>query len=429
MSVAAKAEAVLATASPKTGKPPVVLLIAGEPSGDGHGAELVAALRRLRPDVRCIGTGGPKMRAAGQEQIFDLTAHAVVGLIEVLKHYPTLRDLFARLLTLAKEEKPDAVVFIDYPGFNLRFAKALRKIKALKATKLVYYISPQVWAWKGGRAKTMAKILDLLLVIFPFEKDWFAERVPQLKVEWVGHPIWDRVLPRDDEAGKRTERRIALLPGSREGEIRKHLPILIETARDLMGRHSNLRFVWMSPDLTRQRLGQTILLEAGGGDLPIESYVGYQLSHLSRCDLALLASGTVSLECACMEVPQIVFYKVHPLTYFIGKMVIKIPYVSMVNVLADREVVPEFIQSDLSPALLSLRASELLKDTVQRTEMRKGMRRVVERLGKPGASVRAAEAIFREIGAAFVPLAPEAEVAVAKVAEVAAPISVSKRVV
>ncbi|SDU17183.1 lipid-A-disaccharide synthase [Verrucomicrobium sp. GAS474] len=390
------------------GRPPVVFLIAGEPSGDGHGAELVNALRRFRPDLRCIGTGGPRMRAAGQEQLFDLTDHAVVGFVEVLKHYPTLRDLFGRLLALAKEEQPDAVVFIDYPGFNLRFAKALRKIKALKATKLVYYISPQVWAWKSGRAKTMAKILDLLLVIFPFEKDWFAERVPKLRTEWVGHPIWDRIQPKGEETGNRIERRVALLPGSREGEIRKHLPILIETARDLMGRHPNLRFVWMSPDLERQRLGQRILLECGGGDIPIESYVGYQLSHLSRCDLALLASGTVSLECACMDVPQIVFYKVNPLTYFIGRMVVKVPYVSMVNVLADREVVPEFIQSDLSPALLSARASELLKDAVQQEEMRKGMRRVVERLGKAGASVRAAEAVLREIGVAPLPVAAEA---------------------
>ncbi|HEY8967268.1 MAG TPA: lipid-A-disaccharide synthase [Candidatus Methylacidiphilales bacterium] len=412
MSAPATPEAVLASLPQAQGggRPPVVLLVAGEPSGDGHGAELVAALRRLRPDVRCIGTGGPKMRASGQEQIFDLTAHAVVGFVEVLKHYPTLRDLFGRLVALAKEEKPDAVVFIDYPGFNLRLAKALRGIRVLRATKLIYYISPQVWAWKSGRAKTMAKRLDLLLVIFPFEKDWFAERVPQFKVEWVGHPIWDRIQPKDEEEEAErlksgAERRVALLPGSREGEIRKHLPILVAAARDLLGRVPNLRFVWMTPDLERQRLGRRILAECGGGDLPIDSYVGYQLSHLSRCDLALLASGTVSLECACMDVPQIVFYKVHPLTYFVGRMVIKIPYVSMVNVLAGHEVVPEFIQSDLSPRLLAAKAAELLRDRVQREEMRKGMRRVVERLGKAGASERAAEAILREAG---VPAAPGA---------------------
>jgi lipid-A-disaccharide synthase len=375
---------------------PSVLLVAGEPSGDGHGAELVHALRRLRPDLRLIGTGGPRMRAAGQEQLFDLTEHAVVGLVEVLKHYPQLRGLFHQLIDLAKREQPEAVVFIDYPGFNLRLAAALRR--ALPRTKLIYYISPQVWAWKSGRSKKMARLLDLLIVLFKFEKEWFAEREPRLPVEWTGHPIWDRMPAQVTDAEPAPTGRVALLPGSREGELKKHLPFLVEAARRLRVTHPDLQFVWITPDAAKLRLGLRLIEEAGGGGLGIESYVGYPLSQLSRCDLALLASGTVSLECACMGVPQIVFYKVNPVTYFFGRMVVKTKYVSMVNLLADREVVPEYIQSDLDPDTLARRAAVLLDDAGQRREMRRQMRQVVDALGGPGASARAARLIADRIG-------------------------------
>ena len=382
---------------PTGGQGPSVMIVAGEASGDNHGAELIHALRRLNPKLRILGAGGARMRAAGQEQLFDLTEHAVVGLVEVLKHYPQLRSLFGQLVHLAKTERPEAVIFIDYPGFNLRLAKVLRRV--LPQAKLIYYISPQVWAWKSGRAHSMAKMLDLLLVLFSFEKDWFSQREPQFRVEWVGHPIWDRMMAQEVSQLPASGGRIALLPGSREGELRKHLPILVQTARELRAKRRDLRFVWLAPDSARQRLGLKIIEDAGGGDLQIESYVGYQLSHLSRCDLALLASGTVSLECACMNVPQIVFYKVNPITYFFGRMVVKTKFVSMVNVLADREVVPEYIQSDLDPSALAQRAASLLGDAAQRNEIRKEMRRVVEKLGKPGASERAARLILDQIGA------------------------------
>ena len=397
---------------------PTILLVAGEPSGDTHGAELIHALRRLRPDVRCLGVGGSRMKSAGQDQLYDLSSHAVIGLVEVLKHYPRLRSVFNALLRLAVETAPEAVIFIDYPGFNLRLAKALRRL--LPNTRLIYYISPQVWAWKAGRAKEMAKTLALLLVIIGFEKDWFSQNAPRLRVEWVGHPIWDRIMVRDANlypspsplppplpsaaplrppSRGEVPARIALLPGSREGEIRKHLPILIRAARELRGRHRNLRLVWICPDAEKQRLGHRIIEEMGGTDLHIESYVGYQLSHLSRCDLALLASGTVSMECACLGLPQIVFYKVHPLTYILGRMLVKTRFVSMVNLLANREVVPEYIQSDLDPSALARHAEALLSDAALRQEMKRSMRQVIEKLGEPGASERAARRILTEIGA------------------------------
>jgi lipid-A-disaccharide synthase len=387
-----------------------VLLVAGEPSGDGHGAELILALKRLHPGVRCIGVGGPRMKAAGQEQMYDLSAHAVVGLVEVIKHYPQLRGIFRRVVTLAKEEQPDAVVYIDYPGFNLRLAKVLHK--AVPETKQIYYISPQVWAWKAGRAKLMEKLLDRLLVIFPFEKDWFAQRVPGLKVDWVGHPIWDRMtaqdlsltptLPRTSDDDPDNPLRVALLPGSREAELKKHLPILVRAARELRTRRQSaghrVHFVWLVPDDEKLRLGRQLIADAGGDDLHIESYVGYSLSHLSRCDLALLASGTVSMEAACLGVPQIVFYKANPITYWIGRRVVKVRFLSMVNLLVDREVVPEYIQSDLDPVVLARHAAELLDDPERRDAIRGEMRHAVEKLGGPGASERAARSILDEIG-------------------------------
>ncbi len=399
-------------------KAPTILLVAGEPSGDSHGAELILALKRLRPGLRCLGLGGPRMKAAGQEQMYDLSSHAVVGLVEVLKHYPRLREVFHRTVALAKAERPDAVVFIDYPGFNLRLAKALRK--AVPETRQVYYISPQVWAWKAGRARQMERLLDRLLVIFPFEQDWFARHAPGLKVDWVGHPIWDRMMaqdlsltpadPRTGQGTKEAPLRVALLPGSREAELRKHLPILVRAARELRARRGKnghgVHFVWLVPDDAKQRLGRRLISAAGGDDLHIESYVGYSLSHLSRCDLALLASGTVSMEAACLGVPQIVFYKANPITYWIGRRVVKIRFLSMVNILVDREVVPEFIQSDLDPVALARHAAALLDDPVRRNDIRKEMRRAVEKLGEPGASTRAARSILDEIGVTPAPLAP-----------------------
>ncbi|MDE1171010.1 MAG: lipid-A-disaccharide synthase [Verrucomicrobium sp.] len=376
---------------------PSVFFFAGEASGDAHGAALIEALRRLRPDVRCLGAGGPRMQAAGQEQLYDLTEHAVVGLVEVLRHYPRLRGLFNQAVRAVKKAQPEAVVFIDYPGFNLRLAKALRR--AAPKTKLIFFISPQVWAWKSGRAKTMARLLDRLLVIFPFEKEWFAQHAPSLPVEWVGHPIWDRMLVQEREGDSGPVRRVALLPGSRQGEIRKHLPILLEAARHLYEKRRDLRFVWLAPDAKAQRLGLEILKDYPGGP-PIEAYVGYPLSHMSRCGLALLASGTVSLECACVGVPQIVFYKVHPLTYLIGRMVVKIPFVSMVNILAGKEIIPEMIQAGLTPESLANRAENLLDDEGLRAAMRGQMAEAVAKLGPPGAGERAARSVLAEIGAA-----------------------------
>lgn len=372
---------------------PCILLVAGEPSGDAHGAELIRSLKTMAPDVRCIGCGGPHMRAAGQEQLLDLSAHAVVGFVEVMRHYPKFNKFMKQIVALAQSEKPEIVVLIDYPGFNLRLAKTLRAL--LPQSRIVYYISPQVWAWKAGRAKAMQKNIDLLLSIFPFERDWFSKHAPHLKVEWVGHPALDRIIPVPDNT--QVPKRIALLPGSRANEIRMHWPVLCKTAQILSRQKPGLKFAWVTPNAALQKLGLELLKQTATKDFVLESYIGYPLTHLGRCELALVASGTASLECALVGVPPIVFYKVNALTYEVGRRLVKVKYLSMINVLAGKGIVPEFIQKTLNPQALANETSILLDNPKARDEIRQQMREVVLSLGKPGANERAATHILTEL--------------------------------
>jgi lipid-A-disaccharide synthase len=377
--------------SPKQ-EPLTLLLVAGEASGDSHGAELIHYLREQHPDVRIIGVGGPKMAAAGQEQLFDLSVHAVVGITQVLRHYFKFRYLFGRVLALARKENPQATVLIDYPGFNLRLAAKLRR--ELPGSRTIFYISPQVWAWKAGRVKSMEKVLDLLLVILPFEKAWYAQASPTLNVNFVGHPMLDRVK-RNEDAEPDAEL-VALLPGSRRGEVESHLPVLWEAARIMTVRQPGLRFVLLSPNEKVQELSRALTAHLPAPNFKIEFNVSYAVSHLSRCSLAIVASGTASLECAVVGIPQIVIYRVDPLTWAIGKRLVKVNHLSMVNVMAGEEVVPELLQEKMQPDAIAAHALELLGNRKRREAMKERVAGIVETLGGPGASKRAAQAILIE---------------------------------
>lgn len=374
------------------GRPLTLLMVAGEASGDAHGAALIQALRQQNPRVRIIGVGGPRMAAAGQEQLFDLSAHAVLGLTEVLRQYFKFRGFRNRILELAKKEMPDAVVLIDCSGFNLRLAPHLRR--DLPGSRIIYYISPQVWASRAGRIKTMQRDLDLLISILPFEKSWFSKRAPKLNVQWVGHPLLDKI--RKVEAVEPNPNSIALLPGSRKTEIAAHLPDLWQAAL-IMGRHKpGLKFVLLSPNEEMQEFALEVLARFPAPNFTFEYNIGYSVSHLSRCSLALVASGTASLECALVGIPQIVVYRVHPLTYAVGRRIIKVNYLSMVNVLANEEIVPEFLQERLQPDAVAQEALALLGNRERRETMKKQVAAIVATLGGPGASQRAAEAILLE---------------------------------
>jgi len=367
-------------------------LIAGEASGDRHAAELLRELRKLYPRARFGGVGGRHLKAAGQEQLFDLAEHAVVGLTDVLLNYRKFKRLFDRLAADIEARQPDAVIFVDFPGFNLRLAARLRR--RLPTTKLIYYISPQVWAWKAGRAKQMEAILDHLLVIFRFEKDWFAERAPRLPVSWPGHPVLDRWD--DDAAGISPEdgaERVALLPGSRRREIEAHLPIVAEAARQMALARPGLKFVLLAADMERRQQIERMLERKGLGHLPLEIRMGYALTHLSRCRLALVASGTATLECAVAGLPMLILYKVNPLTYWVGRRLVKLPYIGMVNVIAGRKIMPEFLQDNADAGKLAEAARRLLDSPEALEKMKGELAAVRATLGEPGVNARAASAV------------------------------------
>jgi lipid-A-disaccharide synthase len=376
----------------------IILMVAGEASGDAHGAELIQAIKEDRPDVRVIGVGGPRMAAAGQEQLLDLSAHAVLGLVEVIKQYIKFRKFRNQLLELARRERPDAVVLIDCSGFNLRLSPALRR--DLPGTRMIYYISPQVWASRSYRVKDMQRDIDLMLSILPFEKAWYHQVAPKFNVQWVGHPVLDRI--RKIETVEPNANFIALLPGSRKTEVEKHLPALWEAARIMSREKPGLKFILLSPNEAIQKYSLEMLAKLPAPNFTFEYNVGYAISHLSRCALAIVASGTASLECALVGIPQLVVYRVHPLTYAVGKRVVKVKYLSIINVMADEAIVPEFLQDNLEASAVAQEALELLNNLPRREMMKRRVAEVVSTLGEPGASKRAATAILAETALAKV---------------------------
>jgi lipid-A-disaccharide synthase len=371
---------------------PEIYLVAGEASGDRHGAALIQAITRQQPQCTCSGVGGAEMLAAGQEQLFDLAEHAVVGLTDVLKNYFKFRRFYNRILDDIRKRQPPVVVLIDYPGMNLRLARQIRS--RMPDIKIVYYISPQVWAWKQGRAQKMESWLDKLLVIFPFEEDWFREHAPRLDVEWVGHPTLDRWDPeRIPPPGAGPPYELMLMPGSRKRELEAHLPVLLPVAEDLRMRYPQLKVSLLSAGPAATEQIRKALSERELSAMEIVS--GYQLTHLSRSHLALVASGTATLECALAKVPMIVIYKAHPLTFAVGRQLVKTPYLSMVNILAGEKVVPEFLQDKAHPELLIEAAATLLDNPDLRHAMRQKLNQISKSLGEPGASERAAKSILQ----------------------------------
>jgi lipid-A-disaccharide synthase len=366
--------------------------VAGEASGDKHAAELLRELKKKYPKSSYVGVGGRHLRAAGQDQLFDLAEHAVVGLTDVLWNFFKFKAFFDRVLKDLIEKKPQVLILVDYPGFNLRLLAKVKK--ALPTTKVIYYISPQVWAWKSGRAYTMAKQIDLLLVIIPFEEKWFAEKTPSLPVKFVGHPILDRWDPAHSETPfEELPKTVMLLPGSRRKEILAHLPLFLETAGQLSGYFSGYTFSVLSADPESEKLIRQVVSRCGAENLNVQISSGYQLTHLSRARLALVASGTATLECALAGVPMLVVYRTSPLTFFVGRRLVKLKFLSIVNLIAGKKVVPEFLQDKANPLQL-FSASKALLESVDASEaMRRNLRAVVEQLGQPGANKKAVREI------------------------------------
>lgn len=394
-------------------KPASIMLIAGEASGDLLAAELVEALRLelvvaaarpcadaqpLRTSLapQFFGAGGPLMAAAGVETVLDLTAHAVVGLGDVLRKYPYFRSVKDRLLDLAVERQPDAVVCVDFSGFNRRFGHALkRNVRARSGwfmnwnPRLVQYVSPQVWASRPSRAVSMARDFDLLLSIFPFERDWYAKHTPGFHVEFVGHPIVDRYGTRRPDASEQSDiPSLLLLPGSRAGELRRHLPPMLEAWRQLRAARPRLRGRMVLPK------GELIALAQKCGDFDgIEVQFGNLPEALRAATVALASTGTVTIECAWFGVPTVAFYRTSWGTYQIAKRIVTVPSLTMPNLLAGEQVFPEFVQHDVTAANLARAAGELLDDPPRRGQIRTRLTALLTALGPPGAARRAARRI------------------------------------
>jgi len=391
------------------------MLIAGEPSGDLLGAELVHALREeltafgtkystdsqplhtgLEP--RFFGAGGSRMAAAGVELAFDLTAHSIIG-IPSLKNYLDARDRFNELLQLAIERQPDVIIGIDYNYFNLKFARAIRDYANRRwhqfhqwRPKIVKYISPQVWASREGRAFDIARDYDLLLSIFPFEKAWYAKRVPKLRVEFVGHPMVDRFanlkIQNPESKTPVAPPEILLLPGSRKKELDRHLPVMIGA----------LGLIRKSLPSARARMvlpNESFVLQAKTLGLPtdVEIQIGKLSEALMHADIALASTGTVTMECAFFGVPTVTLYKTSWATYEIGKRIVKVKSLTMPNLLAGEEVFPEFIQNAATPENLARAALNLLQNPSRGQSLKARLAAIVTSLGGPGASHRAAKAI------------------------------------
>lgn len=365
-----------------------LLLVAGEASGDLHAARLVRALHALGP-CRVRGVAGPALRAAGVEPLMAMEELAVLGFAEIPARLPALFKTRARLLRALEEFAPHAVVLVDYPGFNLRIGPQLKR----RGARILYYIAPQVWAWHPERAAAMARWVDHLAVVFPFEEPLF--RAAGVAATFVGHPLMDELSPEVDEATFRAEigatggqRLLGLLPGSRPQELDRHLDVLLGAARRLsQGRPDLVAVLPLAPGLDPARLAGRAL----AGVRVVQGRVRATQAFATAC---AVASGTATLETALFGTPLAILYRTGRLNYAIARRVVHLPHIGLPNIVAEREVAPELIQDGLTPERLASIIAPWLDDAQANAAQRRGLAVVRERLGGPGASSRAAALLW-----------------------------------
>lgn len=371
-----------------------VYIVAGELSGDAHGAGLLHSLKAMVPEVTIRGAGGPQMaEIAGPEFTDWVEDAAVMGVWEVLKRYDWFTYRFNEMLDELIAYQPDVLVLVDYPGFNLRFAEAVKR--ECPRTKIVYYISPQVWAWNKGRIPKMVRLLDEMLCLFPFEQPIFQNA--GLKTTFVGHPIVDELEERRIPGMQRQKNLVGLLPGSREREVARLFPMMVEVAKLLYAEKPGLAF---EVPAASAKLGLQIreILEAAGAESIVTVTDGGSHSLMQRAESAVIASGTATLEAAYYGLPYCLVYRVAPLTYFLGKLLVKIKYIGIVNILAGEEVVKEFIQDTATPDAVGGELRRLLEDDAARHALQVRLGEISALLGGKGAHERAAESVAHWLG-------------------------------
>ncbi|MBK8598665.1 MAG: lipid-A-disaccharide synthase [Holophagales bacterium] len=375
-----------------------LLLSAGEVSGDQHGAALLAALKERVPELEAFGLGGERCRAEGMRLLAHQKDLAIIGLVEALAKIRFARRLIHVLTKAATEARVDAAVLIDSPDFHLPLARRLAKA----GIPVVFYVSPQVWAWRSGRAKKLARLGRGILTLFRFEKRWYDARGLGERVTWVGHPLVDeaaRELASPVPAPPEGRRRIVLMPGSRAGEIRKLLPLLRDAAAILTARRSDLDVVLVKAD----SVPESLLREIAGDALSRWNVVsGPHLALLAASDVLVVASGTATVEGLLAGIPMVVVYRVAALSYFLGKILIKVPNVAMANILSDpgdgSQTVPELIQKAATPERIAAEVIRFLAEPARAAEARRRLALGREDLGPPGAPGRTAEAILDLVG-------------------------------
>jgi len=388
------------TPSPPATMPPSprILVVAGEASGDDHAARLVAAIREFCPDAEFLGVGGEEMRAQGVRILTPASELAVVGLMEVAGHLPAIWQALRGIGRVLKTARPDLVILVDFPDFNFWVARLARYYRA----PVLYYISPQVWAWRTYRVRTLARLTDRLVVIFPFEADFY--RGQGVTVDYVGHPFRETLPPLADRRtflqGHNLDPEaltIALLPGSRAGEIERHLPAMLEAASLIHRSIPQAQFILPLASTAPEGLVQSICfegVEAGLKPVPaalrLRIIPGQAYQALGAAHVAVVASGTATVEAALAGTPTVIVYRVSPLTFALARRLVRVEHVGMANLLAGERVFPELLQDDFTPERLAHEVLSLIRDPKRLETVRRGLAAVIRRLGGPGASARAA---------------------------------------
>ena len=370
-----------------------IFIVAGEASGDKHAARLIREAKSIMPGLRVEGLGGEKMRQAGCELQADLASMAVMGFIQVLANIRFFRRLLHETVDYIEKKRPDAVVLVDYPGFNMRLASKVKKL----GVPVIYYISPQIWAWRSGRIKRIAELVDKMMVILPFEEEIYQKA--GIDVAHVGHPLIDSISESNPDPNflenvdaPNRDSIIGLLPGSRKQEITNFLPVLLEAARLIVKQMPDAKFLipCSGPDNMA-----TVKNVIGSEDIPASVFLGkiHDVARVSRC--CIVSSGTATLEVACFLTPLIVVYKTGHLPWLLSRKLLHVDHISLVNIIAGKEVVPEMLQYRMRPELLAETAIELCQSGEKRRVMIKELAKVRESLGGPGASKRAAAVVCK----------------------------------
>ncbi len=365
-----------------------IMIIAGEASGDLHGANLVNAMKRKNSNIRFLGIGGRRLADTDVEIVMDASEISVVGITEVL---PKLKNIFKGISTVKnhlRTGRPDLLILIDFPDFNLHIAAAAKRLKI----PVLYYISPQIWAWRSGRVKKIARLVDHMAVILPFEEKFYRKH--NVPVTFVGHPLLDKSEAKTQSILKNPERIgttvVGLLPGSRDREVETLLPVMLDAAAILRERYAKIRFtVSVAPSIQKDSI-ETAIRERGETDCYELSSEGVD-SIFSKCSLVVAASGTVALEAAISGTPMVIIYKVSPLTYVLGKALIQVKNMCLVNLISGKEIIPELAQDQVTPENVAREVTAMLDDKSRYDGIRRGLASVAKMLGEPGASGRVAD--------------------------------------